>query len=156
MRCLLLMAVAVAAMATPLQAATVVAVTDGDTLTVREGGKSIRVRLACVDAPELTQRPHGAAARGVLMGLLPIGSTVTLRNRRSGGWGRTAAEVERGNLSINQTLVRQGNAFVYWDYISGCDRQTYQRLENEAKANRRGIWSVPTGIERPWNYRRDQ
>ena len=47
-----------------------------------------------------------------------------------------------------------GVAFVYWQYIEGCDRETYSRLENEARLKSLGIWAVPGGIQRPWDYRR--
>ena len=39
-------------------------------------------------------------------------------------------------------------------YISGCDRQNYSQLENDARLKGVGAWSVPGGIERPWDYRR--
>ncbi len=41
---------------------TVVSVGDGDTLRVRKGGKTITVRFACVDAPEIAQAPWGRQA----------------------------------------------------------------------------------------------
>jgi len=69
-------------------------------------------------------------------------------------YGRSVAEVLKGGTNINQTLVRFGDAFVYWQYISGCDRQTYSRLENDARLKGVGVWSVPGGIQRPWDYRR--
>ena len=47
-----------------------------------------------------------------------------------------------------------GAAFVYWQYIEGCDRETYSRLENEARLKSLGVWAVPGGIQRPWDYRR--
>jgi hypothetical protein len=47
-------------------------------------------------------------------------------------------------------------AFVYWQYISGCDRQTYGRLENAARLKRLGVWSVNGGLTRPWDYRSNQ
>jgi hypothetical protein len=31
-----------------------------------------------------------------------------------------------------QALVQSGVAFVYWQFIEGCDHETYSRLENEA------------------------
>ena len=30
---------------------------DGDTIRVRQGGRAISVRLACIDAPEMAQSP---------------------------------------------------------------------------------------------------
>ncbi|MEH2103238.1 MAG: thermonuclease family protein [Nostoc sp.] len=39
--------------------ATVVSVGDGDTIRVRTGNKTVTVRLACIDAPEMKQNPWG-------------------------------------------------------------------------------------------------
>jgi len=50
--------------------------------------------------------------------------------------------------------VQSGVAFVYWQYIEGCDRETYTRLENESRLKSLGVWAVPGGIQRPWDYRR--
>ena len=47
-------------------------------------------------------------------------------------------------------------AFVYWQYIAGCDRQTYGRLETKARLKGLGVWSVNGGLTRPWDYRSGQ
>ena len=52
----------------------------------------------------------------------------------------------------SQALVETGVAFVYWEYIDGCDRETYARLENEARLKSLGVWHVPGGNQRPWDY----
>ena len=140
--------------ATPADAASVLSIGDGDTITLTEGSRRIKVRLACIDAPETSQSPYGMEARRALQGLLPIGSQVTLRTKATERYGRSVAEVLKGSTNINQSLVGSGNAFVYWQYISGCDRQTYSRLENDARLKGAGVWSVPGGIQRPWDYRR--
>ena len=85
---------------------------------------------------------------------LPIGTGVSLRTKATDRYGRTVAEVLKGTTNINQALVAAGAAFVYWQYIDGCDRETYSRLENEARLKSLGIWAVPGGIQRPWDYRR--
>ena len=138
----------------PAQASTVLSIGDGDTITVTEGAQKIRVRLACIDAPETSQTPYGIEARKQLQNLLPIGSQVTLKIKATDRYGRSVAEVLKGRTNINQSLVGSGNAFVYWQYISGCDRQTYSRLENNARLRKFGVWAVPGGIKRPWDYRR--
>jgi endonuclease YncB( thermonuclease family) len=138
----------------PVIASSVLSIGDGDTITVREGSQRIKVRLACIDAPETSQTPYGMDSRRALQGLLPIGSEVTLKTKAVDRYGRSVAEVLKGGSNINQTLVRSGDAFVYWQYISGCDRQTYSRLEIDAHLKGLGIWSVPGGIQRPWDYRR--
>ncbi len=141
-------------LASPVHSASVLSIGDGDTITVREGSQRIKVRLACIDAPETSQSPYGMEARKALQRLLPIGSEVTLKTKAVDRYKRNVAEVLKGSTNINQILVRSGDAFVYWQYISGCDRQTYSRLENDARLKRLGIWSVPGGTQRPWDYRR--
>ena len=143
-------------LALPVQAATVLSVGDGDTITITNGAQKIRVRLACIDAPETSQTPYGMESRKALQTLLPIGAEVTVRSKATDRYGRTIGEVLKGGTNINQSLVGSGNAFVYWQYISGCDRQTYSRLENDARLKRIGVWSVPGGIQRPWDYRRNR
>jgi len=48
----------------------------------------------------------------------------------------------------------QGQAFVYWQYICGCDRQRYGQLERDPRLKGFGVWSVAGGIQKPWDYRR--
>ena len=129
---------------------------DGDTIRVSSpsGTGKTTVRLACIDAPETSQAPYGNDARQALQGELAIGAEVLLRTKATDRYGRTVAEVLKGTTNINQALVATGAAFVYWQYIEGCDRETYSRLENEARLKSLGVWHVPGGIQRPWDYRR--
>ena len=134
--------------------ATVDAVHDGDTVRLRRDGERVAVRLACIDAPELRQRPQGAAARWQLRELLPLGSAVQVRRFATDRYGRLVAELRTPQgVNVNQRLVERGAAFVYWAYIRGCDRQTYGRLETQARLKRLGVWAVPGGLERPWELR---
>jgi len=135
------------------QSVSVLSIGDGDTLRVRQGTRTLNVRLACIDAPETGQRPHGASARSQLQALAPLGSTVELRIQTIDHYGRSVAELSRQGRNLNQALVASGAAFVYWRYISGCDRHTYSRLETEARLNGLGVWSVPSGVTRPWDFR---
>ena len=140
----------------PAFASTVLSVGDGDTITVTEGVQKTRVRLACIDAPETSQSPYGIESRKALQNLLPIGAEVTVRIKAPDRYGRTVGEIVKGTININQQQVAAGNAFVYWQYINGCDRQTYSRLENAARLKRLGVWSVTDGIQRPWDYRHNR
>jgi endonuclease YncB( thermonuclease family) len=134
----------------------VLSIGDGDTLRVREGSRTLNVRLACIDAPETSQAPHGASARAQLQALAPVGSTVELRIKATDRFGRSVAELSRSGRNLNQALVASGAAFVYWQYIQGCDRQTYSRLETEARFKRMGVWGVSGGLTRPWDFRSGQ
>jgi endonuclease YncB( thermonuclease family) len=135
---------------------TVLSIGDGDTLRVRDGNRTLNVRLACVDAPETSQIPYGPTARSQLQALAPLGSTVALRVTGTDRYGRSIAELSRGGRNLNQALVASGAAFVYWQYIQGCDRQTYSRLETEAQRKRLGVWGVSGRLLRPWDYRARQ
>ena len=141
---------------TPAHAAAVLSMGDGDTISVREGSQRIKVRLACIDAPETSQMPYGMESRQALQKLLSIGTEVTVRSKATDRYGRTVGEVLRGSTNINQQQVASGNSFVYWQYIKGCDRQTYSNLENDARLKKLGVWSVPGGIQRPWDYRQNR
>jgi endonuclease YncB( thermonuclease family) len=141
---------------TQTRTATVLSIGDGDTLRVREGNRTLNVRLACIDAPESSQAPFGAQARQQLQALAPVGSSVELRVKAIDRYGRSVAELNRSGRNLNQALVASGVAFVYWQYIAGCDRQTYGRLETEARLKGVGVWGVSGGLTRPWDYRSGQ
>jgi endonuclease YncB( thermonuclease family) len=143
-------------LALPLAAVAVLSIGDGDTLRVRVGSRTMNVRLACIDAPETSQAPFGTQARQQLQALAPVGSNVELRIKATDRFGRSVAELTRGGRNLNQALVSSGVAFVYWQYIAGCDRQTYGRLESEARLKGLGVWSVNGGLTRPWDYRSGQ
>ncbi|MBW0174154.1 MAG: thermonuclease family protein [Vulcanococcus sp.] len=152
----LFLPLAAVALLAQTRTATVLSIGDGDTLRVREGSRTLNVRLACIDAPESSQAPHGASARTQLQTLAPVGSAVELRVKATDRYGRSVAELSRGGQDLNQALVASGAAFVYWQYIQGCDRQTYSRLETEARLKGLGVWSVKGGVLRPWDYRSGQ
>ncbi len=133
--------------------ATVVSIGDGDTIRVRESGRLVTVRLACIDAPEMAQAPYGAQARHYLQTRLPVGSAVRLIPQTTDRYGRTVAEVI-GDININLALVEDGLVFAYRQYLSGCNAREYLDAEYRASRRRYGVWQVPGGITRPWDFRR--
>jgi hypothetical protein len=133
-------------------AATVLSIGDGDTISVLERGQKLKVRLACIDAPETAQSPYGMASRNQLKALLPVGSTVSLRVQAVDRYGRSVAEV-LGKGIVNLAMVQTGQAFVYRQYLARCDRGAYLAAERQAQAQQLGVWAVPGGITRPWDFR---
>ena len=134
-----------AASGVPLASGVVVSVYDGDTLTLRSGQ---RVRLLQIDTPELgSGECYSRAARTALLGLMPIGSRVTLetdaRLDRVDRYGRLLRYVHRGSLNVNLQLVKRGAAA---PYFYGGDRGKYaSRLLAEAqraRAAKRGLWKA--------------
>ena len=134
-------------------AATVLSIGDGDTIRVRQAGKALTVRLACIDAPETAQGPYGQQARNYLQQRLPVGREVSLDVKTTDRYGRSVAEVFSG-VNINLALVEDGQAFAYRQYRRGCDAKAYLEAEERASRRRYGVWQVEGGITRPWDFRR--
>ena len=114
-----LVAMTVAVMAPFAQAAsaaTVLSIGDGDTISVLERGQKLKVRLACIDAPETAQNPYGMARRNQLKALLPIGSTGSLRIQAVDRFGRSVAEVIGNKGMVNLAMVQSGQAFLSWHF----------------------------------------
>ena len=158
-RRVLLVAAALVALSWPAVAVaqpastTILSIGDGDTIRVRQGGKVLTVRLACIDAPETAQSPYGQQARAYLQQRLPIGREVSLEVKATDRYGRTVAEVI-SEININLVMVEDGHAFAYRQYLSGCDAKEYLDAEFRASRHRYGVWQAPGGITRPWDFRR--
>ena len=133
--------------------ATVLSIGDGDTIRVRQSGRAVTVRLACIDAPETAQSPHGQQARSYLQQRLPVGREVRLEVKTTDRYGRSVAEVI-SDININLVLVEDGQAFAYRQYLSGCDAKEYLDAEYRASRRRYGVWQVEGGITRPWDFRK--
>jgi len=133
--------------------ATVLSIGDGDTIRVRQAGRAVTVRLACIDAPETAQSPHGQQARSYLQQRLPVGREVRLEVKTTDRYGRSVAEVI-SDININLALVEDGQAFAYRQYLSGCNAKEYSDAEYRASRRRYGVWQVENGITRPWDFRR--
>jgi micrococcal nuclease len=146
----------------PAQAQTfealVLSIGDGDTIrVVQRNTKTLTVRLACIDAPEMKQTPFGQQAKNRLQQLIPLGSKIILRGIETDKYNRLVAEIYvNNNRSINTNLVQEGQAVVYRQYLKGCSPQLQQSLLNaeaSAKGQRLGLWSQANPVM-PWDFRR--
>ncbi len=124
---------------------------DGDTLTAfcpREG--KLKVRLYCIDAPELAQSPWGQEAREALERL--VGRQVSIEPVVRDHYGRTVAVLRNHRFpNINLEMVEGGWAAVYRRY---CRDQAFYRAEAKARRLKRGIWQRSGLHQKPWEYRR--
>ncbi len=80
---------------------------DGDTMTVSCAGR-MKVRLYCIDAPEMGQKPWGRQSRDYLREITP--PEVRLVAHGHDRYGRTVAEVFAGAKNLNLEQVRAGRA----------------------------------------------
>ncbi len=130
----------------------VVSLSDGDTLTVRNGGRDIRVRLYGVDAPEKRQAYGRRAAD--LAKQLADGVRVSVRQLDRDRYGRIVAIVGLpGGKILQEEMLRSGLTWVYWDYIDASLKPVWADMMFMAKRGRKGLWqdSRPTP---PWVWRR--
>ena len=134
---------------------TIISVGDGDTIRVRTAAQTLTVRLACIDAPEMSQRPYGQASANRLKQLLPVGQAVSLNVVDRDRYGRTVAKIYSGSLSVNLALVQEGQAAVYRQYLTGCPELRDRLLSAEASAKSRqlGLWAQSNPVM-PWDYRK--
>lgn len=133
----------------------VVAVQDGDTLTVLDASKTQhRVRLAGIDAPEKGQ-PFGHRSKEGLSGMA-YQRQVSVEWHKHDRYGRVIGKVLVNGHDVNLAQVATGFAWHYVDYAkeqTPADRQLYSGAEAQARELRRGLWQEPAPVA-PWNYRR--
>ena len=113
------------------------------------------VRLTCIDAPESAQSPWGQQSTSKLKQLLPPGTAVQVREITRDRYGRTVAELYAGKKSVNLQMIKDGQAVVYRQYLSGCaaTKDQYLQAEAQAKKQRLGFWNQKSPVM-PWDYRR--
>lgn len=143
--------------------ATVVAVTDGDTLTVADRrGVRYRVRLSAIDAPERRQ-PYGERARRHLAALAH-GKSVRVHWEKRDRYGRLVGRVLAPacagpdcpytiDLALEQ--IRAGYAWHYKRYAGEqplTERWRYALEEAQARRRREGLWEAEDPVP-PWSYR---
>jgi len=135
--------------------AQIISVGDGDTITISSNGQNIVVRLACIDAPELSQ-PGGKESAQRLSALLPRGTAIKIIPVDRDQYGRTVGVVF-ASKNINLQLLQEGQAWVYEQYIRNCRTSAPQlrQAQSAAKANRAGLWSQANPCP-PWDYRKKQ
>jgi endonuclease YncB( thermonuclease family) len=129
--------------------AQVIKVTDGDSITVRNGEQNIKVRLAQIDAPERGQ-PWGTRSREELAGLVAA-KTVTITPQGSDRYGRMIGDIRIDTQDVNAAMVQRGAAWAYRDYLRD---PRLIAIEAQAKSARVGLWALPAGQRLPpWEYR---
>ena len=151
---LFLAVLATVTLVTPVAAETlrgvVVGVSDGDTITLlTQDNRSVRIRLAEIDAPELHGQPFGRAAKSALSDLA-YRRQATARVVTFDQYGRAVALVDIAGVNVNAAMVQQGLAWAYVRYQT--DRR-YSAMEAAARAHSLGLWQDRSPIP-PWNFRR--
>lgn len=128
----------------------IVRVLDGDTVEILgEGNQLTRVRLAGIDAPEKNQ-PFGQHSRQELSSMVAQ-RIVNVTGEDEDRYGRLLGTVWLGTKDVNAEQIRKGLAWAY-RYHGKPVRVDYATLEDEARRQASGLWSVP-GQTEPWRWR---
>jgi endonuclease YncB( thermonuclease family) len=135
---------------------------DGDTFRAVADmtNEEIKVRLSCIDAPEIKQ-DGGIESRDYLRGMLTDNREIILVIAEKDQYGRSVAEVYAKTdkpeleVGVNGEMVAAGMAHYYERYNKSCpdNAELYEFLEQQAIANKAGVWSN-RNAERPWDWRK--
>lgn len=128
----------------------VIGIMDGDTIKIlTKDNQQVKIRFNQIDAPEKDQ-PWGQNSKQALSDLI-FGKQVTVTDTSTDKYGRTLGIVMLGSININKQQVANGNAWAYRQYLKD---QDYVSLETQAKAAKKGLWSLQDDqIMPPWEWR---
>lgn len=128
---------------------TIVSVSDGDSFKIRLADGSLqRIRLAFVDCPERGQDFYQKARQ--FSNQLIYNKEVSIRITDTDRYGRWVVWLYIQDATLNEELLKSGLA---WHYIHFSDSENLQRLEDQARKGKIGIWSYPNPVP-PWEFRR--
>ena len=126
----------------------VIRVADGDTISVRRDGATVRIRLDGIDTPESDQ-PFGTHASAFTSAHV-LNKRVTVQVRDVDRYGRLVSRVQIDGENLSVALVTEGLA---WHYTRYSDDPVLARAEVQARTTRTGLWSQPSPMP-PWDFRR--
>lgn len=135
----------------------IVAVADGDTLTILDVGKQQhRIRLDGIDAPEARQA-FGDRSRQSLRELSHGRDAVAFCSKVD-RYKRQVCRVTVDGLDVGLEQIRRGLAWHFVRYANEQrpeDRRAYADAEVGAREAKRGLWRDPAPIA-PWDWRAAQ
>jgi endonuclease YncB( thermonuclease family) len=144
---------------------TVSKVTDGDSIHITTPERTIlKVRLYGIDAPETTKinkrtgrvnkpgQPYGKESWKALEGKV-MGKQVRLEILDIDKHRRMVCMVWLDSRNINLEMVREGYAEAFVEYLKEPYRSQFMSAQQEAQAEKKGIWSLPD-YERPRDFRK--
>jgi endonuclease YncB( thermonuclease family) len=141
---------------------TVIKAYNGDTIQVKGGDAPFAVKLAGIDAPELSARdsgedqPFSRDAKAYLEGLI-LNKRVSIKGYGDKRYGLMWGEVFLGNRNVNLEMVRAGYAAVYPEKSpQGLDLTCYYADEKAAKDAKKGVWSLGNNYVAPVKWRKQR
>lgn len=130
-------------------------VIDGDTIAVE--GTNERIRLYGIDAPEGKQSCDdekgdrylcGSKSAEALAEMIGRNGRVICYEEDRDRYGRIVGSCYKGDLYLNEEMVRTGWALEYTQYSDG----RFTHSQNDAQLSHNGLWSG--SFTNPWEWRR--
>ncbi len=128
--------------------AEVVAVTDGNTISIVRDGEDVEIRLQGIDAPEEGQAFYEVARNGLAHAVL--GKTVTIQMTGRDLEKHLTGRVYLGEIDINLELVKAGLA---WHNRPESSDKALMEAQKAARKAKKGIWQQRLRPTPPWKYR---
>ncbi len=129
--------------------AKVIGVYDGDSITVLIDKQQYKVRLAEIDAPEIGQ-DFGSKSKAHLSDLV-FGKEVSGERTDVDRNGRNICRIFVDGVNVGEKMVTDGFAWHYKEYSKSDE---LDRLEQEARSKRLGIWSESAPPMSPSDWRK--
>lgn len=130
----------------------VIEVNDGDTITIFNLNRPVKVRLLAVDAPESNQ-PFGDVAKEHLRRLV-FDKFVSVEYTGLGEKSSLIGKVLFEGMDVGAQMIRDGAAWFdpnKKDQLSESDCEIYLLSEQAARGEKRGLWQDEGPIP-PWEY----
>lgn len=138
-------------------AARVVRVNDGDTVTVSLNGRRERIRLIGIDAPEMGQGSWGERAKRHLEDILhPLRNVyIEYDVERRDKYGRLLAYIRTNEgRMVNADMVRDGYAVLFTFPPNVTHVDEFTSAQSQARERKRGIWGKDGLSQLPAAWRR--
>jgi len=125
----------------------VVGISDGDTVTVRdETNTEHKIRLEGIDAPESDQA-YGPESQEALASQV-LDKHVLVKWTGKDGYGRILGHIYIGSDWVNKQMVQRGWA---WHYKGYSNDAVLAQAEVNARKAKVGLWTDPAA---PWDYQK--
>lgn len=138
--------------------ARVIAVNDGDTVTLRMNGRGYRCRLIGLDAPETGQEPWGRRSQEHLRSLLKEARwnvTVETDLEKYDKYDRLLVYLRTpDNEMVNERMLFDGYAVLFTIRPNSRYVDRFRKAQHHARADKLGIWGTDGLKERPLDYKK--
>jgi len=138
--------------------ARVIAVNDGDTVTINMDSREHRCRLIGIDAPEMGQEPWGERSREHLRKIVKDGqwrvfveTDIVKRDK----YERLLVYLwTEDGMMINERMILEGDAVLFTIQPNSKYADRFRKAQRVAREKRLGIWASDGLKERPLDYRK--